>query len=275
MAEPEETQRGAPPTSPEASAAERQKPIVREVTLTFALVFAAVLLSTALHPVFGDESALLVSAAFLIGALRRATQHGFSRFGISLGGLMGPLRDDGSDDAAGPWLARPESFSVVARVGLPSALREIGLALLLITAIFPPFAVLFAFWNGVAFADIYPSVPVDFATTMAGHLVVVALPEEAFFRGYVQTRLGDAYDPEGRGRVLGAKVAPKVLLLQAVLFGLVHLGSSLHPARLATFFPGLLFGWLRGRRGGIGAAIVVHAASNGLSIFLHHSWAIT
>ena len=33
------------------------------------------------------------------------------------------------------------------------------------------------------------------------------------------------------------------------------LATEPHPAKLATFFPGLLFGWLRAWRGGIGAAI--------------------
>ena len=35
-----------------------------------------------------------------------------------------------------------------------------------------------------------------------------------------------------------------------------------HPARLAVFFPSLLFGWLRARTGGIGTSVIFHAMCN-------------
>ncbi len=35
-----------------------------------------------------------------------------------------------------------------------------------------------------------------------------------------------------------------------------------YAARLAVFFPSLLFGWLRSRTGGIGASTVFHALCN-------------
>ena len=44
------------------------------------------------------------------------------------------------------------------------------------------------------------------------------------------------------------------------------------PARLAVFFPGLLFGWIRAWRGGMGAAMAVHAASNIWSEILLSGW---
>ncbi|MCC6875407.1 MAG: CPBP family intramembrane metalloprotease, partial [Sandaracinaceae bacterium] len=37
-------------------------------------------------------------------------------------------------------------------------------------------------------------------------------------------------------------------------------------------FPGLLFGWMRARRGGIGAALVLHALSNVLADVLERGW---
>ena len=45
------------------------------------------------------------------------------------------------------------------------------------------------------------------------------------------------------------------------LFALGHL-VVLQPWRLATFFPGLLFGWLRERTGDVAASVLVHALSN-------------
>jgi uncharacterized protein len=36
----------------------------------------------------------------------------------------------------------------------------------------------------------------------------------------------------------------------------------LQPWRLGTFFPGLLFGWLRERTGNVAGSVVLHALSN-------------
>jgi membrane protease YdiL (CAAX protease family) len=56
------------------------------------------------------------------------------------------------------------------------------------------------------------------------------------------------------------------------LFGLLHFAVDPNPARLAVAGPALLFGLLRELRGGIGAAIVFHAACNVLSDVLVRSW---
>ena len=47
-----------------------------------------------------------------------------------------------------------------------------------------------------------------------------------------------------------------------------------HPARLAVFFPALLFGWLRARTGGIGASVVFHALCNLFSATLARGYAV-
>jgi membrane protease YdiL (CAAX protease family) len=61
-------------------------------------------------------------------------------------------------------------------------------------------------------------------------------------------------------------------LLQALLFAVLHVAVDYNPARLAVFFPALLFGWLRELRAGIGASILVHAACNLLSDLLIRGW---
>jgi membrane protease YdiL (CAAX protease family) len=101
--------------------------------------------------------------------------------------------------------------------------------------------------------------PIDVADEVFAQLLVVALPEEAFYRGYLQSRLDDAWAP--RWRVLGANVGPG-LLASAAIFALGHLVTVHLPTRLAVFFPALLFGWLRARTGGIGASVVFHAMCN-------------
>jgi hypothetical protein len=96
-------------------------------------------------------------------------------------------------------------------------------------------------------------------TFIVVHLGLVALPEEWFFRGYLQTRLDQRLGT--RWRVLGVDIGPG-LLWSALLFALLHpiLIPGVH--RLLVFFPALLFGWLRARTGNIGASVVVHAACN-------------
>jgi len=92
-----------------------------------------------------------------------------------------------------------------------------------------------------------------------GQLVIIALPEEAFYRGYLQSRLDEAF-PQ-RIRVLGASVGP-ALIVSSVIFALGHFATIREPARLAVFFPSLAFGWLRARTGGIGAGVAFHASCN-------------
>ncbi len=91
------------------------------------------------------------------------------------------------------------------------------------------------------------------------HLGLVALPEEWFFRGYLQTRLDDRFGTPVS--LLGAPLGVGVVLA-ALAFALLHpiLLPGVH--RLLVFFPALLFGWIRARTGNIGAAVIVHAGSN-------------
>ncbi|MCL2726213.1 MAG: MrtC family glutamic-type intramembrane protease [Polyangiaceae bacterium] len=99
----------------------------------------------------------------------------------------------------------------------------------------------------------------DVVNEIVGQLVIVALPEEAFYRGYLQSRLEHAMP--SRTRIFGATVGP-ALLLTSVIFALGHVATIRAPARLAVFFPSLAFGWLRKRTGGIGAGVLFHAMCN-------------
>ncbi|ACY18510.1 CPBP family intramembrane glutamic endopeptidase [Haliangium ochraceum] len=89
--------------------------------------------------------------------------------------------------------------------------------------------------------------------------IVVALPEELFFRGLLLELLERALPP--RRRVLGGGVG-WALVISALLFALIHLPKGGDPRVLATFFPGLLFGWMRSATGSILAPVLAHGASN-------------
>jgi hypothetical protein len=97
------------------------------------------------------------------------------------------------------------------------------------------------------------------------HLLAVALPEEVFYRGYIQARLAGLFSR--RIRFLGVDLGWHVAVTSA-LFALSHLVAIPAPFRLAVFFPGLLFGWLRLRTGSLVAPVLLHAASNVLLAFL-------
>ncbi|MCS6913113.1 MAG: CPBP family intramembrane glutamic endopeptidase [Myxococcales bacterium] len=101
--------------------------------------------------------------------------------------------------------------------------------------------------------------PPDLLWTVLGQIFVVALPEEFFFRGYLQGRLEEVLPP------------PAALLLSALLFALGHVLVSFDLATLAVFFPGLIFGLLRHMTGSVLAGTLLHASSNLLMDILHRS----
>jgi uncharacterized protein len=90
-------------------------------------------------------------------------------------------------------------------------------------------------------------------------LVVVALPEELFFRGFLLGLLEKRFPP--RWRFLGGGVG-LALVLSTLAFAVVHFPKGANPRDLATFFPGLWFGWMRSATGSIFASTISHGASN-------------
>ena len=111
--------------------------------------------------------------------------------------------------------------------------------------------------------------PPDFAEMALSQVVAVALPEEFFFRGYLQGRLAEAWPPSRR--FLGAPVG-RALLVSSALFAIGHVLVDGNPIRLAVFFPGLVFGWMRERTGSILAGTLFHALCNLYSEVLHRSF---
>jgi hypothetical protein len=138
------------------------------------------------------------------------------------------------------------------------ALWALGLCL----ALFPPIVAGLAFFPqlwGLSSLDFSWRWPMGYPFALLDTLLVVALPEEVFYRGYLMGRLDDALPR--RVRVLGAQVGP-ALLLQALAFALGHYLIDMEPARLLVFFPALAFGWLRARTGSLVGPTILHAASN-------------
>lgn len=211
---------------------------------------------------------LLVGATFLLAAVRLARRRpgGMQQMGIALGGLLEP---PDADDPRPPGPLGLYDLARALRAALPSGARETAIALAVAAVVFPPFVLGYVYWHQPAHPFVF-RLPADFAELAATHLLVIALPEEVFFRGYVQTRLGDRFT--SRPRWLGGLVDPRALVLSAALFAAIHFVSIRDPERLAVFFPGLLFGLLRAWRGGVGAAILLHALSNLLAELLQRGF---
>lgn len=155
--------------------------------------------------------------------------------------------------------------------------RDLAWGLSAALVVLPPFAL--AFWGFVEVLPALPGplagwlapyrgglspalrLPPGFLWLMVTHLLVVALPEEFFYRGWLYARFAEGLDERRRGRrLLGVTIGP-AFWLTAALFAVGHLTEP-YPWRLAVFFPALVFGWLRLRTGGLVAPIVFHGLSN-------------
>lgn len=88
----------------------------------------------------------------------------------------------------------------------------------------------------------------------------VALPEEFFFRGYLQGELA-ALLKSSADRA-GRRAAVIAILVGATLFAASHAVIWGHPGALLTFFPGLVMGWLYWKTDSLLAPIVFHGCAN-------------
>jgi uncharacterized protein len=218
-----------------------------------ALVTGAVTAASALLP----ERYIATSVGFLfLGATwalvwRRDDDH-VQRAGLSLGGLVLP----GALDV---------------RATARAAVRALGWAALFAVVTFVPFWAGWRWWWHARGAFQFAMPPLDALNEVFGQLAIIALPEEAFYRGYLQSRLDDVWAP--RWRIAGAFVGPSLLVGSAV-FAMGHLATIREPARLAVFFPALLFGWLRARTGGVGAGVFFHVLCNLFSEVLGRGYGV-
>lgn len=149
----------------------------------------------------------------------------------------------------------------------PELLVALGVGALL----YPPFWIGFRLWWGWdrSFDLVLPE---GFWNAALANLVIVALPEELFYRGYLQTRLELLVKPSIIQRRLRL---PLIVLITAVAFALGHFVVTFDPQRLAVFFPALVFGWLRISRKSITAAVVFHAMCNIYMDFLLLGYGVT
>jgi membrane protease YdiL (CAAX protease family) len=155
--------------------------------------------------------------------------------------------------------------------------RGVGVAALVSAAVLLLYALA---WAGVARWQGWTAAPRaggdvarDALWVLAWGGLLIALPEEWFFRGVLQPAL----DGPGGVRVLGARLG-RGALAAALLFGLAHAvvdlaaGRGLHAVRLATVFPALWFAWLRARTGSVLVPAAAHAAADAVDRACRLTW---
>ena len=214
-----------------------------------------VVVTLASHLLPDEHANTAVGGTFLLVTWWTVLRHDsdtLRAYGLALGGLTEPLALD-------------------YRRLVGDTAKALGWALLMAAIFYPPFWYGYTVWWKVAqpFSLAFPD---DFASRALGQVLVIALPEEAFFRGYLQSALDGHW--KGRcWRVLGAELGPG-WILSAAIFAVGHLLTIPNPARLGVFFPALLFGWMRARSGGVGAGVLFHAMCNLFSMWLAHGYGL-
>jgi membrane protease YdiL (CAAX protease family) len=147
-----------------------------------------------------------------------------------------------------------------------------GTAFLLISAavIFPIFVVGYHFYQHLFFSrGLKAALPAGFFALAIAHLVIVAIPEEILYRGYILKKLAMVL-PKGPS-LLGVAGWPSITAA-SVLFALGHMAVDPRPMRLGVFFPSLLFGWMKIRTGSTAVPIIFHALSNVIMAALEKSY---
>jgi membrane protease YdiL (CAAX protease family) len=122
-------------------------------------------------------------------------------------------------------------------------------------------------WKGLGTLRIV--VPDGFVVTALSQIILVAFPEEIFFRGYLLGRFEERWP--SRYRLWGTHVGLP-LVVSSLLFGLGHMLVDLNPARLAVIVPGFIFGYLRLRSGSVAPGAIFHALCNLFAELLHESY---
>jgi hypothetical protein len=101
--------------------------------------------------------------------------------------------------------------------------------------------------------------PQDGLLLVPYHLFFVAIPEEFFYRGYLQTRLNEVFPRKFLvfGTPLGWGMP-----IACLMFAFGHSLVQFQWWHFATFFPGLVFGWMRERTAHPAAGAIFHAWCN-------------
>lgn len=147
---------------------------------------------------------------------------------------------------------------------------SLRLAILVSLVIFPIALVVNHTYQNIFFGNTYHSHSFSkLGEYFLFEILVVALPEEFFFRGYLQGRLNQIFGKPWK--LLSASVGPG-LLFTSLIFAISHSLIQVQWWHLLIFFPSLVFGWLKEKQGTLTAPILFHTLCNLFShwVLLHY-----
>lgn len=202
-----------------------------------------------------DYAATAVGAAFVFAVIALVLRYDAAtirHYGLSLGGLLEPTPI--------------EPRRVLRDAALACAW---GIGCTAVVAI--PFFLGFRFYRHTL-GSFHFVPPLSIADELFGQALVIALPEEAFYRGYLMTALDDRWGTPWS--IAGAKLGWGWIASSAI-FALGHALTITNVERLAVFFPALAFGWLRARTRGIGAPALFHVLCNVLASTVERGFGFT
>lgn len=158
------------------------------------------------------------------------------------------------------WMTRQDQKITFMEPDWRSGLRSLELFLIVSLLIFPVFFGIAHLYETLLLGKTYFLVPLrQAALFISTQIILIALPEEFFFRGWLQSSLNKIFPK--RWSFLGASFGV-ALPLTALVFAFSHSLISLQWWHFSIFFPALVFGWLRERSGGLLAPVLFHATSN-------------
>ena len=169
------------------------------------------------------------------------------------------------------WLIRRRGLSLEAYgLTMGNLKRDLKWLALLVGIVFPVFAGGYHYYQKIFFDNsISFNLPENFATLCVFHIVVVAFPEEVFYRGYLQGRLEELIPP--KFSFLYARVGLG-WLFASFLFAVGHLLVDGRFQRLGVFFPALLFGLMRKWTGTVVLPALFHGLCNIFMAVLEKSY---
>lgn len=158
------------------------------------------------------------------------------------------------------WSIKKKDREIYGVTSITNLWKKMKECMILAILIFPLYTTCFYIFHSLILGKTFVLLkPPDLFTSMLFHIFFAALPEETFYRGFIQELINRDF---GKGwKIFGIKWGASVIIT-STLFALGHFIIVPHPFRLAVFFPSLLFGIMKEKDNNITLPFLFHAISN-------------
>ena len=149
-------------------------------------------------------------------------------------------------------------------------LHNLKWGMVAVGAVFPAAFVVNHFYQSLVWGVFYhPATTQIWLSYTTTQLLLVAFPEEFFFRGYMQGNLNRILPPQNK--FMGVPFG-WAQILTAIFFAFSHSIIHVQWWHVFIFFPALVFSWLKEKTGTIWAAVLFHATCNVFSFWVVASY---